>query len=342
MSLADDLAVYLGRHWAAPVRIEQLSRIPGGASRETWRFDAVVGAAGDGERRPLILRRDPDNSLIETERRVEFAALRTARGLIPAPEPLILEEGASELGRPFFIMTRVDGGQVPSPFAADPYGAHARALGEAFFASLGRLAATPVADTPLGAATPVPAPEACWRVALDHWAGVIDTDEGHPQPIVRAAIRRLRAHPPPPPAQVAVVHGDYRSGNFLHDGAGTLLVMLDWEMAHGGDPLEDLGWAIDPLWGHGDTQNPSGRVAGLLPRAEALAIWSTASGLAVDERALAWWSLFAAVKGQAIWTSAARAWADGGMTDPVLAISGWYTARQHDLILAEQLERFAA
>lgn len=338
MSLADDLGTYLGHHWRAAVHIEQLSRIPGGASRETWRFDAIVGAAGNEERRSLILRRDPGDSLIETERRVEFAALRTAQGLVPAPEPLILEQGTSELGQPFFIMTRVDGGQVPSPFAPDPYGAHAGALGTTFFASLGRLAATPVADTPLGTATSVPAPEDCWRVALDHWTGVIDADEGHPQPIVRAAIRRLRAHPPPPPARVAVVHGDYRSGNFLHDGAGTLLAILDWEMAHGGDPLEDLGWAIDPLWGHGDAS----RVAGLLPRAEALVIWAAASGIAVDSRALAWWSLFAAVKGQAIWTSAARAWADGGMVDPVLAISGWYTARRHDLILAEQLERFAA
>lgn len=338
MSLADDLAVYLGRHWNAPVGIEQLSRIPGGASRETWRFDAVVG----DERRPLILRRDPGDSLIETERRVEFAALLTAQGKVPAPEPLILEEGESELGRPFFIMKRVDGGQVPSAFASDPYGAHAAALGAAFFTSLGRLAATPVANTPLGAATLMPAPEECWRVALDHWAGVIDADEGHPQPIVRAAIRRLRADAPPPPAQVAVVHGDYRSGNFLHDGAGTLLAVLDWEMAHGGDPLEDLGWAIDPLWSHGDHQTPSARVAGLLPRDEALRCWSAASGLAVDDRALAWWSLFAAVKAQAIWTSAARAWADGGMSDPVLAISGWYTARRHDLILTEQLERFAA
>ena len=196
MSLADDLGTYLCRHWGEPVRIEQLSRIPGGASRETWRFDAILG----DKRRPLILRRDPGDSLIETERRVEFAALQTAQGLMPAPEPLILEEGASELGRPFFIMTRVDGGQVPSPFAPDPYGTHAGAIGAAFFASLGRLAATPIADTPLGAATPVPVPEECWRVALDHWAGVIDADEGHPQPIVRAAIRRLRAHPPPPPA----------------------------------------------------------------------------------------------------------------------------------------------
>ncbi len=58
-----------------------------------------------------------------------------------------------------------------------------------------------------------------------------------------------------------MVHGDYRSGNFLHDGEGRILAVLDWEMAHIGDPLEDLGWALDPLWRHTE----DGRVAGMLP-----------------------------------------------------------------------------
>lgn len=332
VTLGDALAAYLTRRWGEPVAVADLARIPGGASRETWRFDATVA----GERRPLILRRDPGASLIETERRVEYAALQTAQGLLPAPEPVLLEENGAALERPFFLMTRVDGGQVPSPFAPDPYAEHAPALGQAFFAHLGDLAARDPVGTPLAAVTPTPAPADCWRVALDHWAGVIEADEQHPQPIVRAAIRRLRAHPPPVPARVALVHGDYRTGNFLHDGAGRILAMLDWEMAHLGDPLEDLGWALDPLWDHG-----TGRPGGLLPRAEALAIWSEHSGLAVDQDALAWWSLFAAVKAQAIWTSAAKEWQAGGMIDPVLAISGWYTQRRHDVILAEQLERFA-
>lgn len=331
-NLADALTAHLAHHWRTPVVIEALARIPGGASRETWRFDAIA----EGRRRPLILRRDPAASLIETERRIEFAALQTVQGHLPAPEPLLLEEDPVPLGQPFFIMTRVDGGIVPSPFAPDPYAPHATTIGHAFFRHLGTLAALSPTGTALAAATPLPAPEDCWRIALDHWAGVIDADEQHPQPIVRAAIRRLRANPPPAPPRVGIVHGDWRSGNFLHDGIGHLLAILDWEMAHLGDPLEDLAWAIDPMWGHGDDR----RVAGLLPRADALAIWSAASGTAVDERALAWWSLFAAVKGQAIWTSAAREWTDGGMVDPILAISGWYTARRHDLILVDQLERF--
>ncbi len=134
-----------------------------------------------------------------------------------------------------------------------------------------------------------------------------------------------------------MVHGDYRAGNFLHDGAGKIVAVLDWEMAHLGDPLEDLGWAMDPLW-----SNPAdSRISGTVSGEEARAIWRQASGLDFDPRAMAWWALFASVKGQAIWTSAAKAWRDGGFVEPVLAFSGWYTARRQDEILAEQLGALA-
>jgi aminoglycoside phosphotransferase (APT) family kinase protein len=249
-----------------------------------------------------------------------------------------LEEDGGPLERPFFLMERIDGGTVPSPFVFDPYGEHAQALGEQFFTTLGKLAALNHEGTPIREAAPAPAPDDCWRIALDLWSGVIEADEQHPQPIVRAAIRWLYRHPPPPAQRISIVHGDYRSGNFMHDGAGTILAILDWEMAHLGDPVEDLGWAFDPLWNHFD----EGKVSGLIPQAEAIALWEAASGLTVDPEALAWWSLFNAVKGQAIWTSAAKEYRDGGFADPILAISGWYTARRHDLILADRLARLEA
>lgn len=314
--------------------MEGLARIPGGASRETYRFDAVNA----GERKPLILRRDPVDSLIDTDRRLEFLAYQSFHGTgVPVPEPIVLETGSNALDRPFFIMGRVDGGSAASPFQPAPYGEHAAALGEQVFAALGAIAAADAASLPIARAAPAPASDDCGRRELDYWAGVIEADELHPQPIARAAIRRLRRVAPPPAQRVGVVHGDFRSGNFLHDGAGRLLAVLDWEMAHLGDPLEDLAWMLDPLWSHGDP----GRPGGLLPRAEAIAVWERASGLRAHAEALRWWSLFAALKGMAIWISSARAYRDGGGVDPVLGFSGWYTARRHDVILADLLSEGA-
>jgi aminoglycoside phosphotransferase (APT) family kinase protein len=330
MTLSDQLAAYLTRVHGRPTVVEGLSRISGGASRETYRYDAVT----DGERRGFILRRDPPGSLIETDRRLEFLAIRSFAGKgVAAPEAIVLEEAGAELERPFFIMGRVDGGVAGSPFAADPYGEHAQAIGQQIFSHLGRIAGEPLAGLPILEAAAAPAPEDCWRSELDYWAGVITADEAHPQPIVHAAIRRLRRAPPPPARKIAVVHGDFRSGNFLHDGAGQVIALLDWEMAHLGDPLEDLGWAMNPLWSRADDP----RISGMIARDEVLAAWERASGLQVDPDALAWWLLFGSVKGQAIWTSAAKAWREGGRVEPILAFSGWYTARRQDEILAQAL-----
>ena len=98
-----------------------------------------------------------------------------------------------------------------------------------------------------------------------------------------------------------------------------------------------VGWAIDPLWAHFEAEK--GRVASMIDRKEAIAIWERTSGLKADPAALAWWELFNAVKGMGIWISAAKEYRDGGFKDPVLGISGWYTARRHDQIIAHRLAR---
>jgi aminoglycoside phosphotransferase (APT) family kinase protein len=330
-SLAAQLATYLSRSWGEPVTIEGLARISGGASRETYRFDAVMPSG----RRLLIARRDPRGSLIETDRRSEFLALKSFHGQgIAAPEPLILEEEGAELERPFFIMARVDGGRTASPFQPNAYAPHEAQLGLDFFGALGRIARADPATLPIAEACEAPPLDGCWKRELEYWAGVIEEDELHPQPIVRAAIRWLRRNPPPPAQKISVVHGDYRSGNFLHDGEGKMIAVLDWEMVHLGDPLEDLGWAMDPLWRHGATDDT---VAGMLPKAEAIRVWEEASGLKLDPAAFVWWELFASVKGQAIWISSAKEYRVGGYVEPILGFSGWVTARQQDEILAAKL-----
>lgn len=328
----EQVAAYLTRLWGTPATVEALARIPGGASRETYRFDALA----DGERHTLILRREPVAGLIDTETETEFRAYQSAAGVIPVPRAVALEADGAELGRPFFLTERIDGGVVAGSFERAPFGDHAQTIGQAFFAALGRLAAFDPAGTPLAAHVPTPAPDQCWRVALDYWEAVIDVDALQPIPVIRAAIRLLRANPPPPAQAIRIVHGDYRSGNLMHDGAGGMLAMFDWEMAHLGDPLEDLGWALDPIWDHFQP----GLACGMIPRADAIAAWQRASGMTVDPAAMRWWSLFNAVKGRAIWTSAFKEFVDGGRTDPVLGISGWYTATRQDTIIAEQLEAF--
>jgi aminoglycoside phosphotransferase (APT) family kinase protein len=330
---SDELArleTYLSRERGASVQVIAHSRLHGGASRQTFTLDVTV----DGAAEALILRRDPPDSLIDTDRAVEFAAYRTFAGTsVPVPEALHLCEDQSVLGAPFFVMRKIPVGAAASPFQIAPYAPHESELGRQFFTHLGTIAAADAAGSPLARVVDRPTPNDAWRVALDHWQKVAEADAQEPQPILAAAFRRLRAHPPAPAQKIAIVHGDYRSGNFLHDGEGQISAILDWEMAHLGDPFEDLAWALDPLWSH--FQPDSG--AGLIGRGEAIALWERASFCRFDPAAFQWWSLFASVKGMAIWLSAARAFAGGQNPDPVLAFSGWYCARRHDDILAARL-----
>ncbi len=333
------LAAYLSKRLGAErVEVLNVARIPGGASRETYRFRARYVADGKAFDRALILRRDPPASLIETERSVEFRAYRAFHALgLPVPEPIALEPDPSFLDRPFFIMQEVENCTAGGIMNPEPYGPFREKIGRQFFENLGRIAGADPKAIGVSDFDGAKSPGECFSHELARWEKVINDDEIEPQPIVRAAIRWLKRHPPPPAEKISVVHGDYRTGNFLFDENGDMRAILDWEMAHLGDPLEDLAWACDPLWSNGDEARPGGMIA----RTEALAIWERVSGLKVQKIALFWWEIFASLKGAAIWISAAREYAEGRNIDPINAFSGWYCLAFHNRVLAERLEAIA-
>lgn len=326
---AEALAGFLAAQWGEPVAISGLKRFHGGASRQTFRFDAI-GASG--RREALVLRRDPVSSLIETDRAAEFAALKAFSGsAVPVPEPLWLEQDAAAFGAPGFLMREIAGGAAAGLLTPEPYGEHAATLGRALFTALGAIHRMAPAVAGLA---PVAADAAALN-RLAHWHAVFETDRLRPEPVIDAAFRWLERHPPPAAQRIAIVHGDFRSGNFLFAG-DRLLAILDWEMVHAGDPLEDLAWVMDPLWSHF-----SGRPAALLDRDAAIATWEAASGLVADPQGLRWWQLFAQVMGATIWVSSAREIADGRSHDPVLGFAATVPYRFHVMTLAQTLARLA-
>jgi aminoglycoside phosphotransferase (APT) family kinase protein len=340
-TLEAGIASYLAHQvpGASEVRVASCSRIHGGASRETYRVRASWTAGGARVERGLIVRRDPPGSLIETDRRTEYFAYRAFFGSrVPVPEPLWLEEDPRWLERPFFVMEELTGCEAsPQVLLAPPYAEKLERIGAQKWTILGEISkADPGAlglrgrpDSPMHDV----APEDCWRRELDHWTGVIDADELCPQPIGRAAIRWLRRNPPPPAQRVSVVHADFRTGNFLVDREGTIRGILDWEMAHLGDPLEDLAWSINRTW----CWARDDRAGGLLPRERAIALWEQASGLRADPVALHWWDLFSSVKGLAIWISSGREYLDGKNRDPLLGFTGWWLPNAQDRAILETM-----
>jgi aminoglycoside phosphotransferase (APT) family kinase protein len=313
---------------ALGVSVTDVERIHGGASRQTYRLRLSYDEGGARVDRPLILRKDPPASLIETEREAEFAAYAAFYATpVPVPEALWLENDPKWLGSPFFVMEELQGFEAgPQQITQPPYAEHATRLGEQKWTILGQIAQADPFALGLDQALEAVEPAESWKRELDYWAAKLDRDAGKPQPVMQAVIRRLRRAPPRPPERLGVVHGDYRTGNFLYDEEGSIHAILDWEMAHLGDPLEDLAWSLNKVfhWAR------DGRAGGLMARDEAISIWERSAGREADPESLLWWELFNCVKGQAIWLAAGKEFMAGNNRDPVLAMPGLIMANSQD------------
>src|SRR5271156_2346303 len=111
-SLEEQLARYIQLKMpeAAEVHVDDLEQISGGASRQTYRFRLNYREAGRPRERRLIVRRDPSASLIDTDRKIEFAAYKAFfKTPVPVPEVLWLEDDPRPLGSPFFITAGMSG-----------------------------------------------------------------------------------------------------------------------------------------------------------------------------------------------------------------------------------------
>ncbi|NHN36528.1 phosphotransferase family protein [Pseudomaricurvus alcaniphilus] len=339
-SIDKQFAAYLQHKMPQVSNVEVLSvgQIFGGASRETYRMKVQWQEAGETINRGLIVRREAAAGLINTESETEFRAFEAfSKTSVPVPEALYLEEDASWLDRAFIVTSEITDSAAGSPFSNEPYGENREKSGRQMFEYLGEIVRQDPEELGLvGILAPTPIDQ-IWSVELNRWQQVID-ELPSPEPIAQAAIRWLRNNPPPVPVKTCVVHGDYRSGNFMANEAGDITAILDWEMAHIGDPLEDLCWAIDPIWGF---KQPN-RVGGLIQREEALRIFEQSSGIKIDQAALQWWELFSCVKGLGIWTTAAKEFKSGANPDPMLLVTGIAPYSWHERLTIEKLIKIQA
>jgi aminoglycoside phosphotransferase (APT) family kinase protein len=129
-------------------------------------------------------------------------------------------------------------------------------------------------------------------------------------------LRWLDAHRPPPHGP-AIVHGDFRLGNLVV-GRDGLAAALDWELAHRGDPAEDLGWLCVKAWRFG----ASAPVAGLGDHDELLQAYEGAGGAHIDRATLHWWETLGTLKWGVICIMQARRHLSGAERSVELATIG--------------------
>ena len=278
----DALARVASRALRTDVSVEGVSRLSGGASRETWSFDAVTG---DGRRHALVLRRDPARHVGASDRSTEYRLLVAARDAgVPVPRVRALLDEADGLGSGF-MMDLVDGETIPRRILRDEAFEPVRPM---LARQCGEIAAR-VHAVPLGALPALPVQGAAEQI--EQYRSLLDAF-GEPHPAFELGLRWLSEHAPPAPDTPTLVHGDFRNGNFVV-GPDGIRAVLDWELSHLGDPVEDLGWLCVKSWRFGNTRHVVGGFGDL---DDLLDAYAAVAGHAVDPEHVRYWVAFGTLK----------------------------------------------
>ena len=284
-ALLHALEAAIRRHLGAPGEIRELARLTGGATKLTWAFDAVVAEAT----LPLILQQAPAERLgfapaaSAVQGAQEAALLQAAqRAGVPAPRVRIVLEPRDHLGEGT-VTERVAGETLGRKINTDARFAATRpklaAQCGSILAAVHRIDATGL-DFLV---------EQTAQAQLAAYRAVADAYD-HPLPVIELGLRWVAENLPEAP-RTCVVHGDFRNGNFIV-GEDGIRCVLDWELAHRGDPMLDLGWLCVKTWRFGGPQP----VGGFGTRDDLFLAYERAGGGSVDPAHVRFWEAFGCVK----------------------------------------------
>jgi aminoglycoside phosphotransferase (APT) family kinase protein len=219
-----------------------------------------------------------------------------ARGGVPEPSVLAYSDDPTYVDAPFIVMTHIDGETVARRILRNAEFDEVRPrLAERCGETLARIHAIPPEEVEgLGA------PDALERLRedLDHFS--------NRSPAFELGMRWLEQNRPASD-YATVVHGDFRNGNLIV-GPDDLRAVLDWELVHLGDPMEDLGYLCARCWRFGVVERP---VGGFGDYADLFRGYERIAGTRVDPATVRWWELFSSVR-----------WGAGCMTQAWRHLSG--------------------
>ena len=262
-ALQERLAAETGR----PVAVRAVEPLGGGACQDNYRVEIDL-ADGRGAR-PMALRSDARKSLAGSiDRREEFAVISAAvAASVKTPAAQALTQGLVRPGAWAYLLDWTEGTAIGRRVLRDEALAAARrGLAVELAENLARIhSVTPAKHPDL---LP-PSPE---RDLLRSPRRMVASLR-EPRPALEIALRWLEEHPPSNDETV-LVHGDFRTGNFMVTPQG-LAGVLDWEFAHWGSAAEDLAWIQMRTWRFNSNKLPIG---GFGRRDEFYAAYEKASG----------------------------------------------------------------
>jgi aminoglycoside phosphotransferase (APT) family kinase protein len=285
--LSQRIAAHLERGTGGPVTVQDVRPLPGGACQDNFRVEATIGGAA----RVLALRSDARESLpgsLDRGAEAEVINAAVAAG-VPTPAARWPATGLVRSGAHAYFMDWVEGVAIGRRVVSHPSLEHARqVLPRQLATALAAVhrvtpATAPKLPLPDRDVDPVDSALANVRAMLDRLP--------EPHAALELAVLWLEENRPRLPRRT-LVHGDFRTGNFMVTPEG-LSAVLDWEFAHWGDPLEDVGWLCVRDWRFGNVDRPAG---GLAKRREFYALYAEASGNDVDPAAVHFWEVMGNVR----------------------------------------------
>lgn len=278
------LTALLAREVAGFSELLSCDKLTAGASQETYK---VVFQAG-GIEMPLALRRGVPTlqagssvGAIGLEVEAQLLQLAAAAG-IPEPDVVYVLQAADALGTGF-LMQWLEGETLGGRITRSESLARVRPqLAYQCGEQLARVHALDWQAAGLEKSLPRVSPEV---LVQETWSFYRALDV--PTPMIDYSGRWLLENIPNE-SRLTLVHGDFRNGNLMVTAAG-ISAVLDWELAHLGDPVRDLGWLCVNSWRFGKRELP---VGGFGEIDDLLAGYSAVSGIDVSREELHFWQVF--------------------------------------------------
>ncbi len=307
--IAPYLAEKLG---AEDLRITRLWKNLEGWSMETYSLGLSYRRGGEPVEQEIIVRKAPELGLMDQnyDVSIEYRVLTAlGRTQVAVPKTYWLEQNPEILGRPFYVMEKVEGWiPFPPPMSYDPQfrliadDAERASLAEDFVLNLARIHTADWRALGLDfLGVPGPGTGAA-RMQVEFWEDRIARSGFRDKAAVAYAANWLKANLVETD-RICLVHGDYRSGNYIARN-GRIAAVLDWELVHLGDPLFDIAYCLN-VW---RSAPPDNWISHLLPEEEFLDRYQDASGIRIDRQKLDFFHVLHKFKAVGIASTAAGAW----------------------------------
>lgn len=293
------LESYLSERLSGNSNVTSMIPLSGGACQDNYLLDLKVeGGEFSGEHR-LVFRTDKGASLLASLSRIdEFKVCElTSKNGVKTPKPYWLETDKDVIGSPFYFMERISGKATGRYVVKD---SSLNKVRKAFTEELAENL------TKIHRITPVNCNDDDLRKSLKRHAGDL------PNSIALDAVQELRDQTiklqephaamelilnwleknAMPTEEEVLIHGDFRTGNFMVSPDG-LHGIVDWEFAHWGDRHEDVAWLCMRDWRFGKLNKEAG---GFADRSEFYSLYEKYSGKKLDPKKVVYWEIMGNIR----------------------------------------------